>query len=59
MKLEQATCPLPFTPPPPAFGVAGMLLLHFIPIIGPMARLDRRRLPFLYHRRHLGLSRLE
>ena len=39
-----------------AFGVAGMLLLHFILIIGPMARLDPRWLPLLYNRRHLGVS---
>jgi nitrite reductase/ring-hydroxylating ferredoxin subunit/DMSO/TMAO reductase YedYZ heme-binding membrane subunit len=39
-----------------AFGVAGMLLLHFILVIGPMARLDRRWLPLLYNRRHLGVS---
>ena len=39
-----------------AFGVAGLLLLHFILLIGPLARLDRRWLPLLYNRRHLGVS---
>lgn len=39
-----------------AFAVAAVLLLHFILIIGPMARLDRRWLPLLYNRRHLGVS---
>lgn len=31
------------------------LLLHVILCIGPLARLDRRFLPFLYNRRHLGV----
>jgi len=39
-----------------AFGTAGILLLHFILAIGPMARLDRRWLPLLYNRRHLGVT---
>lgn len=39
-----------------AFGTAGILLLHLILIIGPMARLDRRWLPLLYNRRHLGVA---
>ena len=39
-----------------AFGVAGFLLLHFILVIGPMARLDKRWLPLLFNRRHLGVS---
>jgi len=39
-----------------AFAVAAIVLLHFILIIGPMARLDRRWLPLLYNRRHLGVA---
>jgi nitrite reductase/ring-hydroxylating ferredoxin subunit/DMSO/TMAO reductase YedYZ heme-binding membrane subunit len=39
-----------------AFGVAAIGLLHFILVIGPMARLDRKWLPLLYNRRHLGVS---
>lgn len=31
-------------------------LLHIILAIGPLARLDRRFLPLLYNRRHLGVS---
>jgi len=38
-----------------AFGVAAIFLLHFILVIGPMARLDRRWLPLLANRRHLGV----
>ncbi len=37
-------------------GLAGFLLLHFILMIGPAARLDRRFLPVLYNRRHLGVT---
>lgn len=39
-----------------AFAAAGIVLLHFILMIGPMARLDKRWLPLLYNRRHLGVS---
>ncbi|NNC88422.1 MAG: Rieske 2Fe-2S domain-containing protein [Akkermansiaceae bacterium] len=39
-----------------AFAAAGITLLHFILVIGPMARLDRRWLPLLYNRRHLGVA---
>ncbi|MEM8954881.1 MAG: Rieske 2Fe-2S domain-containing protein [Verrucomicrobiota bacterium] len=39
-----------------AFGTAAMLLLHVILCVGPLARLDRRWLPVLYNRRHLGVS---
>jgi nitrite reductase/ring-hydroxylating ferredoxin subunit/DMSO/TMAO reductase YedYZ heme-binding membrane subunit len=39
-----------------AFGTAALLLLHFILSIGPLARLDRRFLPLLYNRRHLGVT---
>jgi sulfoxide reductase heme-binding subunit YedZ len=38
-----------------AFGSAAFLLLHAILCIGPLARLDRRFLPLLYNRRHLGV----
>jgi methionine sulfoxide reductase heme-binding subunit len=37
-------------------GTAALLLLHFILCIGPLARLDRRFLPLLYNRRHLGVT---
>jgi nitrite reductase/ring-hydroxylating ferredoxin subunit/DMSO/TMAO reductase YedYZ heme-binding membrane subunit len=39
-----------------AFGTAGIILLHFILAIGPLARFDRRWLPVLYNRRHLGVA---
>ena len=39
-----------------AFGTAALLLLHLILAIGPLARLDRRWLPLLYNRRHLGVT---
>lgn len=38
-----------------AFGTAAILLLHVILVIGPLARLNKRWLPFLYNRRHLGV----
>lgn len=38
------------------FGLTALVLLHVILIIGPAARLDRRFLPFLYNRRHLGVT---
>jgi len=37
-------------------GTAGLLLLHFILVIGPLARLDERFTPLLYNRRHLGVT---
>lgn len=37
-------------------GLTSILLLHFILAIGPMARIDRRWLPILYNRRHLGVT---
>ncbi len=37
-------------------GSGGLLLLHVILSIGPLARLDRRFLPLLYNRRHLGVT---
>ncbi len=39
-----------------AFAVAAITLLHVILVIGPLARLDKRWLPLLYNRRHLGVS---
>jgi nitrite reductase/ring-hydroxylating ferredoxin subunit/DMSO/TMAO reductase YedYZ heme-binding membrane subunit len=38
-----------------ALGTAALLLLHIILCIGPLCRLDRRFLPLLYNRRHLGV----
>ena len=38
-----------------AFGTLAFVLLHVVLIIGPLARLDRRFLPLLYNRRHLGV----
>lgn len=39
-----------------AFGVAALLLLHLVLVIGPLCRLNRRWLPLLYNRRHLGVT---
>jgi sulfoxide reductase heme-binding subunit YedZ len=39
-----------------AFGTAALLLLHVVLSIGPLCRLDRRFLPLLYNRRHLGVA---
>lgn len=39
-----------------AFGTAAILQLHLVLCIGPLARLDRRWLPLLYNRRHMGVS---
>jgi nitrite reductase/ring-hydroxylating ferredoxin subunit/DMSO/TMAO reductase YedYZ heme-binding membrane subunit len=38
-----------------AFGTTAFALLHVVLAIGPLARLDRRLLPLLYNRRHLGV----
>jgi len=38
------------------FGTLALLLLHVILSIGPLCRLDRRFLPWLYNRRHLGVA---
>ena len=38
------------------FGTAALLLLHVILAIGPLSRVDRRFLPLLYNRRHLGVT---
>ena len=37
------------------FGTAALLLLHVVLSIGPLCRVDRRLLPLLYNRRHLGV----
>ena len=37
-------------------GTGAFLLLHVILCIGPLARLDRRFLPLLYNRRHMGVT---
>ncbi len=39
-----------------ALGTAAFLLLHVILSIGPLCRLDRRFLPLLYNRRHMGVT---
>jgi hypothetical protein len=39
------------------FGTLALVLLHVILCIGPLCRLDRRFLPLLYNRRHLGVTR--
>src|SRR5436305_10515060 len=39
-----------------AFGTAAFILLQGILCIGPLCRLDRRFLPLLYNRRHLGVT---
>jgi len=38
-----------------ALGTAAFLMLTIVLCIGPLARLDRRFLPLLYNRRHLGV----
>ncbi len=37
-------------------GVCGLAMLHVVLWIGPLCRLDRRFLPLLYNRRHLGVA---
>jgi len=39
-----------------ALGTAALLSLHVVLSIGPLSRLDRRFLPLLYNRRHLGVA---
>lgn len=39
-----------------ATGTLAFLMLHIILCIGPLARIDRRFLPLLYNRRHLGVT---
>jgi sulfoxide reductase heme-binding subunit YedZ len=38
-----------------ALGTCAIVLLHVVLSIGPLARLNRRFLPLLYNRRHLGV----
>jgi nitrite reductase/ring-hydroxylating ferredoxin subunit/DMSO/TMAO reductase YedYZ heme-binding membrane subunit len=37
-------------------GTCAFVMLHLVLAIGPLARLDRRFLPLLYNRRHLGVA---
>jgi nitrite reductase/ring-hydroxylating ferredoxin subunit/DMSO/TMAO reductase YedYZ heme-binding membrane subunit len=39
-----------------ALGTCAFLMLHVVLCIGPLARLDRRLLPLVYNRRHLGVA---
>ena len=39
-----------------ALAVTAFALLHVVLSIGPLCRLDRRLLPLLYNRRHLGVT---
>ncbi|RJP30820.1 MAG: (2Fe-2S)-binding protein [Phycisphaerales bacterium] len=39
-----------------ALGTCAYLMLHVVLCTGPLARLDRRFLPLLYNRRHLGVA---
>jgi methionine sulfoxide reductase heme-binding subunit len=39
-----------------ACGTAAFLLLNIVLAIGPLCRIDRRFLPLLYNRRHLGVT---
>ena len=39
-----------------AYGSAAFILLHVILSIGPLCRLNPRFLPFLYNRRHMGVT---
>jgi nitrite reductase/ring-hydroxylating ferredoxin subunit/DMSO/TMAO reductase YedYZ heme-binding membrane subunit len=39
-----------------ALGTCAFLLLHIVLCIGPLARFDRRFLPLLHNRRHLGVA---
>ena len=39
-----------------AFGTLALFMLHVVLSIGPLCRLDRRFLPLLYNRRHLGVA---
>jgi nitrite reductase/ring-hydroxylating ferredoxin subunit/DMSO/TMAO reductase YedYZ heme-binding membrane subunit len=38
-----------------ALGMCAIVMLHVILAVGPVCRLDRRFLPMLYNRRHLGV----
>ena len=39
-----------------ATALTAIVLLHVILVIGPLCRIDKRFLPLLYNRRHLGVS---
>jgi DMSO/TMAO reductase YedYZ heme-binding membrane subunit len=39
-----------------ATGSLAILMLHFILILGPLTRLNKKFLPLLYNRRHLGVT---
>lgn len=39
-----------------ALGTCAVAMLHVVLAIGPLARLDRRFLPLVYNRRHLGVA---
>src|SRR5258708_18509755 len=39
-----------------ALGTAAFLMLNVVLCIGPLSRLDRRFLPLLYNRRHMGVT---
>lgn len=39
-----------------ALGTCAVMMLHVVLAIGPLARLDRRFLPLVYNRRHLGVT---
>lgn len=39
-----------------ATGSLAIILLHIILLIGPLSRLDKRFIPLLYNRRHLGVT---
>lgn len=39
-----------------ALGTCAIVLLHLILWIGPLCRIDRRFMPLLYNRRHLGVT---
>jgi len=39
-----------------ATGTLAIILLHVILLIGPLSRLDKKFLPLLYNRRHLGVT---
>jgi methionine sulfoxide reductase heme-binding subunit len=39
-----------------SFGLLGIVLLHIILSIGPLCRINKKFLPLLYNRRHLGVS---
>ena len=39
-----------------ATGSLAIVMLHIILMIGPLARLNKKFLPFLYNRRHLGVT---